>query len=82
MVIPHLYSSFVAEGSCSKPKSPVFRRTLLLGARDWKLLVDYDSDPIVFPPEISLTTSRPDVIIWSAKLKKVVLIELTCQQKR
>lgn len=75
---PSLYSSFVAAGSFARKKHPDFRRSLLLGARDWSLLVDYDSDPIVFPPEIFATTARPDIIIWSAKLKKVILIELTC----
>ena len=35
-------------------------------------------DRLVFPPEILSTSQRPDVVIWSTALKKVILIELTC----
>ena len=79
VAIPHLYSSFVAAGSSAQKQKPTdAKRSLLMGAKDWNLLVDFDSSPIVFPPEIFATNARPDIIIWSAKLKKVVLIELTC----
>ena len=50
----------------------------LQGASDWKLLVDIEHDQIVFPPEILSTNQRPDIIIWSMQIKKVILIELTC----
>ena len=49
----------------------------LKGASDWKLLV-VDHDQVVFPPEILSTNERPDIVIWSIKLQKVILIELTC----
>jgi hypothetical protein len=62
-----------------KPSDP--QRTLLSGAEDWSLLVDFDSSRMVFPPEIFATNARPDIIIWSVKLKKVFLIELTCPSK-
>ena len=48
------------------------------GASDWKLLVDFDHDQIVFPPEFFPTNQCPDIIIWSMQIKKVILIELTC----
>ena len=51
---------------------------LLHGASDWKLLVDFERHKIMFPPEIYSTDERPDVIIWSASLRKIILIELTC----
>lgn len=76
--IPPLYSSFVAAGSSGHKKPLDSKCSLLSGAKDWSLLVDFDSCPIVFPPEIFATNSRPDIIIWSVKLKKVILIELTC----
>ena len=30
-----------------------------------------------FPSEIAVTNKRPDIIIWSAKTKQAVLLELT-----
>ena len=33
---------------------------------------------IVFPPEFFCTNERPDIIIWSNCLRKVILVELTC----
>ena len=43
---------------------------------DWELLVDLKPQR-VFPPEITSTSSRPDIVIWSKKAKTVILIELT-----
>ena len=51
---------------------------LISGTNDWKLLVDLPGSNYVFPPEILATLERPDIVIWSAKLHKVYLIELTC----
>ena len=48
------------------------------GVADWKLLVDFDQDQITFPPEILSTNERPDIILWSVRTRKVILIELTC----
>ncbi len=47
------------------------------GARDWKILVDMD-DKMVYPAEIYGTTQRPDIVIWSSKLRRVLNVELTC----
>ena len=78
-IIPPLAKCFVREKSSRKPTPVNVRRTTLLdGANDWKILVDYDSAKIVFPPLICATSSRPDIVIWSVNLKKVLLIELTC----
>ena len=70
--------SFVKEGENKAAPQKPRRRCLLDGAADWKVLVDFDSDRIVFPPEICSTSSRPDIVIWSRQLKSVILIELTC----
>ena len=51
---------------------------LLCYANDWSLLVDLPGENYVFPPEIFSTAERPDILLWSTKLKKVILIELTC----
>ena len=44
---------------------------------DWVLLADLD-DNYIFPAHIALTQLRPDVVLFSSKLQRVVLIELTC----
>ena len=79
--IRHISRDFVLPGTGGEKKSRSLTRippSLLDGASDWKLLVDYDSAPIVFPPHIFSTPQRPDIIIYSDTLKKVLLIELTC----
>jgi ribA/ribD-fused uncharacterized protein len=43
---------------------------------DWELRVDLKPQ-LVFPPEITSTSSRPDIVIWSKKAKTVIIIELT-----
>jgi len=57
---------------------PSVRRSLLEGGYDWNLLADFDQQRMVFPPEIFATSERPDVVLWSTSLRKVVLLELTC----
>ena len=46
-------------------------------ASDWILLADIDND-FIFPAQIALTQLRPDVVIFSKALKRVIIIELTC----
>ena len=40
------------------------------------MLVDLGKQ-LKFPQEIVMTTKRPDIVMWSASRKKVVLLELT-----
>ena len=47
-------------------------------SNDWQTLFDFDDKRIVFPPSIYATNERPDIVIWSKKLKRVILIELSC----
>ena len=49
---------------------------LLCGASDWKVRTDLGS-ALRFPDHITLTNERPDIVIWSDSLKRVLLIELT-----
>ena len=49
----------------------------LKGARDWVLTVDLDKQ-LKFPMEIAKTAVRPDLVIHSTTLKRVVWLELTC----
>ncbi len=70
--------SFVQAGEkCKKCKSRT-RKSLLEGTNDWKIGADFDHKQFSFPPEICSTDSRPDIVIWSLRLRKVILIELTC----
>ena len=78
-VVPHLMKSFVKQGTEETgPGYPKGRRSLLDGANDWELLIDFEDNTIVFPPEIYPTPERPDIVLWSGSTKTVLLIELTC----
>ena len=67
---------FVKKGTRVKNKnsspSGIFHQ-----ASDWVLLGDLDGS-FSFPPHIAFTELRPDIIIFSNNLKRVILIELTC----
>ena len=82
--IPKISDSFVSQDcSHSKPRSLsgttfAVKTTLSDSANDWKLLIDYDQENIVFPPEIYGTPERPDITLWCYAARKVILIELTC----
>jgi hypothetical protein len=71
---------FVKAGSSPQRSRAAYptRSSLLVGASDWKCLVDFDFKKIIFPPEIYATNERPDVIIWSNVSKTVIIAELTC----
>lgn len=60
------------------PKSTPRYSSVLNGYSDWKVLIDFDNNPIVFPPMIIATDERPDIVIWSASARTAILIELTC----
>jgi hypothetical protein len=79
-VVPVLMKSFVRSGAqeCPSGRPRGRKHSLLDGANDWELLVDFENHNIVFPPEIYPTPERPDIIIWSNSIRTVVLIELTC----
>ena len=71
-----LSSCFVKQGKrlCSSKKKP--HVGILHESSDWKLSVDFDSS-LVFPSFIAITSSRPDIVIYSVLKKTVILIELT-----
>ncbi|XP_051274648.1 potassium voltage-gated channel subfamily H member 4-like [Dicentrarchus labrax] len=70
-------TTFVREGegqaslTTSRPDAGQLNR-----ARDWKLLVDLNQK-LCFLTEIASTNLRPDLVLWSASLKHVYIIELT-----
>ena len=73
-----LSSSFVRPGTTAASRRSKRRASILDGATDWRVLVDFENAPIIFPPEITISNKRPDINIWSITLKHVVLFELTC----
>ena len=50
--------------------------SLLSGSLDWVFLFDLE-ESLIFPSEIAFTTLRPDGVIFSHKLKTVILLEIT-----
>ena len=77
----HEYTYFVKAGASNSQKQKTKKDNmshLLSNGNDWKFIVDLPDTNYVFPPEIYSTNERPDICIWSAKLKKLLLIELTC----
>ena len=75
------YTYFVKAGASNSQKQKTKKDNLshlLSNGNDWKFIVDLPDTNYVFPPEIYSTNEQPDICIWSAKLKKLLLIEITC----
>jgi hypothetical protein len=71
--------AFVSAKSRIKGNSrPPRSKSLLAAANDWQLLIDFDCNRMLFPPTIVATSQRPDVVLWSARTKTVIMAELTC----
>ena len=69
--------SFLQEGEApprqvSKPQGEKF----LAAARDWKMAADL-KEALHFPHHIVHTQERPDIVIWSDTVKRVIIVELT-----
>jgi len=67
--------TFICEGQ-KKPNHPPTKPEAgqLAMARDWKMLVDIGQQ-LIFPPEITDTTLRPDLVLWTPSLKSVYITE-------
>jgi len=52
------------------------QKGILVTASDWELLADLGGQ-LRFPQEISSTTSRPGIVLWSKSSRQVVMVELT-----
>ena len=70
---------FVRAGSVAKnnPKKVLPPEGILSQASDWILLADVGKQ-LVFPSHVCVTSLRPDLVVYSNSLRKVVIIELTC----
>ena len=68
--------AFVKAGK-SVSKSKVKPTGILHLASDWVIVSDLQNS-YIFPGHIALTSLRPDIVVFSNPLKRVILIELTC----
>ena len=75
--IKRTFVEFVKEGGKPKKSKTSFRTGLLFTANDWVLACDTVHCPLMFPPHITQTSLRPDLVIYSNSTKQVVLLELT-----
>jgi hypothetical protein len=70
---------FIKKAQSVNKRGTVDRSSSLLdGASDWELLIDFDEDRSLFPPEVYATAQRPDILILSRSTKLIILGELTC----
>lgn len=65
-------------GSSGKGRNhhPQTMKGLLQAAQSWEMRVDL-ARKLQFPFHIVQTSLRPDIVIWSKEVKRVILIELT-----
>ena len=81
VTVRHAPIAFVSAG---KEKTEVKKhnqangKSLIKTANDWQLLIDFDKNRMLFPVTIVATSERPDVVLWSASTKTVIMGELTC----
>ena len=75
---PQGFIKFVKQGIKPVKSSKKVHTGILHSASDWKLRFDYGDDKLVVPSFLTITTLRPDILLFSAITKKVVIIELTC----
>ena len=57
-------------------KVSIQEKSILGTACDWQMAADI-GQVLHFPPEVTQTSLRPDVVLWSRATKSVVVIELT-----
>lgn len=67
---------FIREGAKPTKADTLADIGQLREARDWKLLADLNHR-LCFPPEITTTNLRPDLVLWSSSLHTINIIKLT-----
>ncbi len=73
---PEASTAFIREGERQPTRAALTISSLIGTARDWQLLVDLDKS-LVFPPNIAVSSLRPDLVLWSNSCRRVYIIELT-----
>ena len=69
------FIKFVKEGQKSKSRKGF--SGILHSAADWNLRFDLD-EPLVIPSFLSVSSLRPDILLFSCSTRMVIIIELTC----
>jgi hypothetical protein len=70
---PH-FINFVKEGEKKSAKST--GTGILHDSKNWEMLVDLGKK-LKFPEEVTHTSLRPDIVMWSRSPKLMVMVELT-----
>ena len=73
---PEDHINFVTEGGGRRNTRPRETSRPFAPNQEWEMRVDLDRQ-LRFPTEITTTSLRPDIVVWSSKAKAVHLIELT-----
>lgn len=68
------FINFVKEGEKKSAKST--STGILHDSKKWEMLVDLGKK-LKFPEEVTHTSLRPDIVIWSRSPKLVIMVELT-----
>ena len=68
--------AFVKPGGAAQKTEVGRSARLLTPGKSWDMRVDLDKQ-LVFPTEITQTSLRPDIVMWSTAANKVLIIELT-----
>ena len=68
--------NFVREGGERRSTRPKATPKLFSSDQEWNMRVDLGRQ-LQFPSEITTTSLRPDIVVWSTKAKTALLIELT-----
>ena len=73
--------TFVKEGEQCKTLSRKYNKSgILHETKDWVMEVDVDQQ-LRFPEAICILTQRPDIVIYSLNLRKVISVELTSPEE-
>ena len=69
---------FSKAGEKVKAEKQNTEQSILNISRDWKMMVDLPEDPLIVPADVAATSQRPDIILTSDAVRRLIVIELTC----
>ena len=72
--------NFVKAGEVKKREEQK-QEGILSTSNDWIILADVGDEHLTFPVSIYATPLRPDIVVFSMKTKKVIMVELTCPKE-
>ena len=70
------HTNFVREGDGQRHTRPRETSRPFSPGQEWDMRADLNKQ-LRFPTEITTTSLRPDIVVWSSKARAVHLIELT-----